>query len=70
MGNPTNAERIAIGVATTTVGALTERERKICIEVSRLFSGYVADMEDQIQGLNGLVLELRRLNTEATDGGE
>jgi hypothetical protein len=60
LGNPHNAEKLAIGVATVTVGELTERERRIAVELSHLFSGAIADLEDANDQLTELVMDLRR----------
>lgn len=45
-GSITNAEAVALAVATMTVGPLTERERKVSIELAHFWAGRVLDLEE------------------------
>ena len=73
LASPYNAERLALGVATATVGPLTDRERKVVIEVSRLFSGLILDQSAYIDELaddkHRLILELIRCLGADVDAG-
>jgi hypothetical protein len=44
-GSVTNAEAVALSVATMTVGPLTERERKVSIALAHFWAGRVLDLE-------------------------
>jgi hypothetical protein len=61
LGNPESAERLALAMGIALVGELTERDRVLIIETTRIFSGRIFDLETENARLNDLILELRRL---------
>jgi hypothetical protein len=61
LADPTSVERLALGIATMTVGELTERERRIAVELAHTFSSWLLDMREANDDLTERLLEIIRV---------
>lgn len=66
LGSVVNAERFCLGVATSIVGPLSERERSLTIALSHTLSGLKLDDEATIADLRDQIDELQDLNAHLT----
>lgn len=66
LGSVVNAERFCLGVATSIVGPLSERERSLTIALSHTLSGLKLDDEATIHDLRATIDRLTDQNAYLT----